>query len=119
MEECTPTVNTGLRGVTVASTKISHVDGAAGKLIYRGYLVKDLAESTSYEEVAHLLLYEHLPNAEELKTFKDFLAQNRALPESIIDYPQMLRPQCQPHGHPAGYRILDGQRRPRPGRPQS
>ena len=85
MEECTPTVNTGLRGVTVASTKISHVDGAAGKLIYRGYLVKDLAESTSYEEVAHLLLYEHLPNAEELKTFKDFLTQNRALPESIID----------------------------------
>jgi len=85
MEECTPTVNTGLRGVTVASTKISHVDGAAGKLIYRGYLVKDLAESTSYEEVAHLLLYEHLPNTEELKTFQDFLAQNRALSTSIID----------------------------------
>lgn len=85
MEECTPTVNTGLRGVTVASTKISHVDGAAGKLIYRGYLVKDLAESSSYEEVAHLLLYEHLPNPEELTAFNAFLAQNRAIPEAMIE----------------------------------
>lgn len=85
MEECTPTVNTGLRGVTVASTKISHVDGAAGKLIYRGYLVKDLAESSSYEEVAHLLLYEHLPDPEELTAFNAFLAQNRAIPEAMIE----------------------------------
>lgn len=96
MEECTPTVNTGLRGVTVASTKISHVDGAAGKLIYRGYLVKDLAENASYEEVAHLLLYEHLPTAEELKTFKAFLAANRALPESIITVLQSCSPRTNP-----------------------
>ena len=96
MEECTPTVNTGLRGVTVASTKISHVDGAAGKLIYRGYLVKDLAEKASYEEVAHLLLYEHLPTAEELKTFKAFLAANRHLPESIIAVFQSCSPRTNP-----------------------
>ena len=84
MEECTPTVNTGLRGVTVASTKISHVDGGAGKLIYRGYLVKDLAENTTYEEVAHLLLHEHLPDTQELKEFNAFLAANRSLPDSMI-----------------------------------
>lgn len=85
MEECTPTVNTGLRGVTVASTKISHVDGAAGKLIYRGYLVRDLAENATYEEVAHLLLHEHLPAEGELAAFRDLLAANRALPDSIVD----------------------------------
>ena len=39
MDECQPTLNTGLRGVKVASTKISDVNGAEGKLIYRGYLV--------------------------------------------------------------------------------
>ena len=45
MEECNaPVVNTGLRGVTIASTKISDVIGDLGKLIYRGYLVKDLAD---------------------------------------------------------------------------
>jgi len=85
MEECTPTVNTGLRGVTVASTKISDVDGAAGKLIYRGYLVKDLAEKATFEEVAHLLLHEHLPSADELSAFSTFLAENRALPEAMLD----------------------------------
>ena len=55
-------INQGLRGVTVASTRISDVDGQAGKLIYRGYLVQDLAERTSFEEVAHLLLFEKLPD---------------------------------------------------------
>jgi citrate synthase len=84
MEECTPTVNTGLRGVTVASTKISHVDGGAGKLIYRGYLVKDLAENATFEEVVHLLLHEHLPEKAELAAFNDLLAGNRALPDGMI-----------------------------------
>ena len=37
MEDSKKIINTGLRGVTVASTRISHVDGEAGKLIYRGY----------------------------------------------------------------------------------
>lgn len=90
MEACVPPVNTGLRGVTVASTKISHVDGAAGKLIYRGYLVKDLAESASFEEVAHLLLHEHLPNAEELEGFHALLARERALPPAVVRALQAL-----------------------------
>ena len=47
MEECEtkPIVNTRLRGVTVASTRISDVRREEGKLIYRGYLVQDLAAS--------------------------------------------------------------------------
>ncbi len=84
-QECTPTVNTGLRGVTVASTRISDVDGKAGKLIYRGYLVKDLASSASYEEVVYLLLYERLPTAAELTDFKDRLATYRRIPQAVID----------------------------------
>jgi citrate synthase len=84
MEACVPPVNTGLRGVIVASTKISHVDGAAGKLIYRGYLVKDLAESASFEEVVHLLLHERLPAPGELKAFQALLARERALPPAVV-----------------------------------
>ena len=38
MEDKKEILNTGLRGVTIASSRISDVDGAAGKLIYRGYL---------------------------------------------------------------------------------
>lgn len=84
MEECIPPLNTGLRGVKVASTRISHVDGKAGKLIYRGYLVKDLAENATFEEVAHLLLHEKLPDEKELSEFKAFLASEGAIPDAVI-----------------------------------
>ncbi|MDX9786892.1 MAG: citrate/2-methylcitrate synthase [Desulfobacterales bacterium] len=76
--------NTGLRGVTVASTKISDVQGDAGKLIYRGYLVQALAENASFEEVAYLLLKEKLPTAKELAEFKAQLSSERFLPEAMI-----------------------------------
>ncbi len=55
MEACQPILNTGLRGFKVATTNISDVDGTAGRLIYRGYLVQDLAGEVSFEEVAYLL----------------------------------------------------------------
>jgi len=83
-EECKPTINTGLRGVTVASTKISDVIGKEGKLIYRGYLVQDLAARATFEEIVHLLLYERLPNTGELDALKKKLAAEREIPDSLI-----------------------------------
>jgi len=90
MNESIPTVNTGLRGVTVASTRISMVDGAAGKLIYRGYLVKDLAEKTTFEEVIYLLLFEKLPNEEEVTSFRRDSANVRAVPGDVLTALQCL-----------------------------
>ncbi|MBW1694464.1 MAG: citrate (Si)-synthase [Deltaproteobacteria bacterium] len=84
MEECKPILNTGLRGFKVASTKISDVDGNAGKLIYRGYLIKELAEKISFEEVAYLLLYEKLPSQEELDRFNTLLVEERRVPPEVI-----------------------------------
>lgn len=84
MEECRPILNTGLRGFVVATTRISDVDGTAGKLVYRGYLVKDLAEKTCFEEAAHLLLYEKLPNKAELSSFKQQLATESPLPPEVV-----------------------------------
>ncbi len=77
-------INKGLRGVTIASTKISDVDGRAGKLIYRGYQVRELAERTSFEEVAHLLLFEKLPDEMELKNFTRRLKNQRKIPGEIL-----------------------------------
>lgn len=77
-------INKGLRGVTVASTKISDVDGQAGKLIYRGYLVQDIAERTSFEEVAYLLLFEKLPDKKELESFSRCLKEAREIPYEVI-----------------------------------
>ncbi len=83
-QECRPMLNTGLRGVIVASTKISDVQGEVGKLIYRGYLVGDLAQKATYEEVVHLLMYESLPNKAELEAFKKRLCAERAIAPEVI-----------------------------------
>jgi len=79
-------INTGLRGVTIASTKISDVDGAIGKLVYRGYLAKDLAGKVSFEETAYLLLFEELPDEKELVDFKQRLAGERTIPDELIAF---------------------------------
>jgi len=84
METCQPILNTGLRGFKVATTKISDVDGTVGRLIYRGYLVQDLAGKVSFEEVAYLLLYERLPQKEEFENFKKQLAGERGIPPEVI-----------------------------------
>ena len=81
---CKPMLNTGLRGVVIADTRISDVQGAAGKLIYRGYLIQDLANNATFEEVAFLLLFEKLPNTAELKAFKNQLAAERDIPQEVI-----------------------------------
>ena len=85
MEECKPVLNTGLRGVVIANTRICEVDGANGRLIYRGYMVQDLAENASFEEVAFLLLYEKLPDSAELADFKQRLVAERHLPSAVIE----------------------------------
>jgi citrate synthase len=83
-EACKPILNTGLRGVTIASTKISDVIGEQGKLIYRGYLVKDLADRATFEEIIYLLLYEKLPSADQLASLKKQLAAERDIPVELI-----------------------------------
>jgi citrate synthase len=91
MEEvCKPALNTGLRGVTIASTKISDVNGAEGKLIYRGYRAKNLAGNTSFEEVVYLLLFERLPDRQELTEFRQQIAEARAVPDEILNAMQAM-----------------------------
>jgi citrate synthase len=82
-EDCKITLNTGLRGVTIANTRICEVDGKNGRLIYRGYRIQDLSKAC-YEEVVYLLLYEYLPSPEELKGFRPKLAAERSIPVELI-----------------------------------
>src|SRR6266511_356216 len=49
-------------------SRITFIDGEKGILEYRGYPIDQLAEKSSYLEVAYLLLHGELPSAEELKT---------------------------------------------------
>jgi citrate synthase len=77
--------NIGLRGVTVADTKISHVDGENGILIYRGYRIEELAQSSTFEETAYLLHHDRLPTQDELRGFAKELIQARQVPEFVFD----------------------------------
>jgi citrate synthase len=74
----------GLEGVVAASTRLSHVDGQAGKLILSGYAIEDLAPHASFEEVAYLLLHSRLPDSSECVQFAYNLAARRALPRAAI-----------------------------------
>jgi citrate synthase len=94
-EECKITLNTGLRGITIASTRICEVDGKNGRLVYRGYKIEDLARA-SYEEVVHLLLHERLPSPAELTVFRKLLAAERAVPEGVLAALKTMPPASHP-----------------------
>jgi citrate synthase len=83
MEEETRIKNTGLRGVTLADTKISYVDGEKGRLIYRGYDINVLAKDSTFEETSFLLLYGDLPKKDEIASFDRKLKGRRELPKNI------------------------------------
>ncbi|MFL5665668.1 MAG: citrate synthase [Ktedonobacteraceae bacterium] len=73
----------GLEGIVAATTALSKVEGTAGRLIYRGYNIHDLARTTSFEEVAFLLWFGRLPNVTELADLKQKLAAERTMPEAV------------------------------------
>lgn len=78
-------VTQGLEGVVAASTRLSHVDGEAGRLILAGYAVEDLAPQACFEEVAYLFLHGRVPAAAEREAFGKQLAGRRALPRVAIE----------------------------------
>jgi len=84
MAETNNTKNIGLRGVKVADTRISDVDGTHGILIYRGYPIEELAEHSTYEETAFLLLHDAMPTVTELREFSESLRSARPLPDFVI-----------------------------------
>jgi citrate synthase len=75
----------GLEGVVATSTRLSHVDGEAGRLTLAGYAVEDLAPQASFEEVAYLFLHGRLPQPEERARFAKDLAGRRALPRAAVN----------------------------------
>ena len=73
----------GLRGQVAGKTSLCTVGQEGAGLTYRGYSIELLAEKATFEEVAHLLLYGHLPNKSELETYKEKLISLRSLPQAL------------------------------------
>src|SRR2546425_7884902 len=65
-----PRIDKGLDDIYVKETSICLVDGQRGRLLYRGYDIRDLAAQSTFEETVFLLLEGHLPNREELAKAK-------------------------------------------------
>lgn len=77
-------VHEGLEGVVASSTRLSSVDGAAGRLILAGYPVEELAPLARFEEVAYLFWHGRLPDARELRDLTASLAARRRLPGATL-----------------------------------
>lgn len=76
---------TGLKGVVLDETRIALIDGEAGKLVYRGYNIHDLAQHATFEETSYLLLYGALPTKAQLADFDRQLKAARSIPEPVVE----------------------------------
>lgn len=77
------TKNIGLRGIPVADTRISNIDGRRGRLIYRGYDIVELTKKSNFEEVAYLLLHDDLPTKGQMSDFRSKLTEARWIPKQM------------------------------------
>lgn len=79
------TYSPGLEGIIAGRSAISEIDPKTEHLTYRGYDIHDLADHSTYEEIAYLLLKGGLPKKNELEAFSKELNQNREIPRALLD----------------------------------
>jgi citrate synthase len=74
-------------GVTAScDSKITYIDGDAGVLLYRGYPVEQLAEKSSFLEVANLLINGSLPSKAELSAFQNSIMRHTMVNEQLLRF---------------------------------
>ena len=78
-----PKKSVALSGVTAGNTALCTVGKTGNDLHYRGYDILDIADSSEFEEIAHLLIHGKLPNAAELAAYKRKLKAMRGLPANV------------------------------------
>ncbi len=88
-------IQRGLKGVYFERSPCTFIDGKAGELRYRGYSIHDLAEHSTFEETAWLLLKGELPTKAELQGFDAELKRARKLPDAVLDIIRLM-----PKAHP-------------------
>ncbi|MQG88158.1 MAG: citrate (Si)-synthase [SAR202 cluster bacterium] len=84
-------INRGLTGVYFDRSETTFIDGKEGVLEYRGYNINDLAEHSTFEETAYLLIHGKLPRQSELDEFDAELKSARELPERIFDVIDLVK----------------------------
>lgn len=80
------TYDPGFVSTASCSSSITYIDGEQGILRYRGYPIEQLAEKSTFVEVAYLLLYGNLPKAAELANFQQMLTYHTMINESLLGF---------------------------------
>lgn len=80
------TYDPGFMSTASCESRITYIDGEAGILEYRGYPIEQLAEQSTYLEVAYLLLYGDLPNRTQLQKFEQLIVYHTMLNETLKNF---------------------------------
>ena len=91
-----PKKSVALSGVAAGNTALCTVGRSGNDLHYRGYDILDIAETCSFEEIAHLLIHEHLPDAAELAAYEAKLRALRGLPAVLREVLERLPASAHP-----------------------
>jgi len=91
-----PKKSVALSGVVAGNTALCSVGKSGNDLHYRGYDILDLAEAASFEEIAHLLVHEKLPNKTQLQAYRNKLRALRGLPQIAKNVLEEIRAAAHP-----------------------
>ena len=95
------TYDPGYMSTASCESSITYIDGDVGKLLHRGYAIEELAEQSSYLELAYLLLEGQLPNSQQLSSFRAEIAQETIVSEKLV----AIAKQFPTDSHPMGIMI--------------
>ncbi|KAH6580631.1 hypothetical protein BASA61_009529 [Batrachochytrium salamandrivorans] len=88
----------GYMNTAVCRSAISYIDGDKGILRYRGYDIEELAEKSTFLEVAYLLIFGELPSADQLEKWNTRVQRHTFIHENMIDYLKSFRYDAHPMG---------------------
>ena len=77
------TFDPGFLSTASCQSSLTYLDGEQGELLYGGYPIEQLAEKSSFIEVAYLMLYGELPDQEQLNKFNNVIVRHSMLNESM------------------------------------
>ncbi|MBK7370225.1 MAG: citrate synthase [Saprospiraceae bacterium] len=92
------TLDTGYKNTGSTKSAITFLDGEKGILRYRGYPIEQLAENSTFLEVAYLLIYGELPSKEELKGFVSGITHHSLIHEDMKKFYEGFPGKAHPMG---------------------
>ena len=92
------TLDVGFKNTGSTSSNITFIDGEKGILRYRGYPIEQLAEKSSFLEVAYLLIYGELPNKDQFDVFSTQIQRHTLIHEDMKHFFEAFPPKAHPMG---------------------